>query len=292
MLILHLWYYLTGYVRLRVTGIALEKFVNLCISRGIYLWGIARDDQGILLSMGASNFRLLRPIARSTRCRVRILQKKGLPFYCLRLRGRQMLVLGLLLFFTTLYGLGYFIWSIEVSGISEPIQTKKILAEIYNRGVKIGALKRNIDLDELSRQIILNNPDLAWVNVEFRGTLLMIHLVPKQTPPLVGMPCHLVARREGIVEEIIVLVGEPQVGKGQAVAKGEILIRGTLAGRPVAAQGIVRALIWPAAYGRCPRQETERRRTGNSHQIVSLRMGEREIIIRGRDEVVRFSGSG
>lgn len=285
MLVLHLWYYLTGYVRLRVTGLALEKFVNLCISRGIYLWGIHRDAQGIIISMGASNFRLLRPIARSTRCRVRILQKKGLPFYWLRLRGRQMLVLGLLLFFTALYGLGSFIWSIEVSGISEPIQTQKILTEVHNRGVKIGVLKRNVDLDELSRQIILNNSDLAWVNAELQGTLLMIYVVPKQNPPLVGRPCHMVARREGIVREIIVLVGEPQVSKGQAVTGGEILIRGILAGRPVAAQGIVRALVWPSAYGQCPRREIERRLTGNSYQVITLRMGEREIIIRGRDEV-------
>ena len=129
-------------------GYCPEKFVNLCISRGIYLWGIAQDDQGILLSMGASNFRLLRPIARSTRCR-KNLAKKGLPFYCLRLQGRQMLVLWAASVFTTLYGLGYFIWSIEFRAYRNPYK-QKILVEIYNRGVKIRALKRNIDLDELS----------------------------------------------------------------------------------------------------------------------------------------------
>ncbi|NLJ33543.1 MAG: sporulation protein YqfD, partial [Firmicutes bacterium] len=249
MLILHLWYYLTGYVRVRVTGTALEKFVNLCISRGIYLWGIDRDGQGILISMGAGNFRLLRPLARSTQSRVRILQKRGLPFYCLRLRRRQMLVVGLLLFFTALYGLGSFIWSIEVAGVAEPGQTKDILAEVHGMGVKVGVLKRNIDLDELSRQITLKNPDLAWVNVELLGTLLVINVVPKQTQSLVGMPCHMVARRAGLIEEIIVLMGEPLISVGQVVEKGDVLIRGVLADRPVAAQGIVRALIWPRAYG-------------------------------------------
>ena len=285
MLVLHLWYYLTGYLYLRVEGLALEKFVNLCISRGIYLWGIRREEGGLVVCLGASNFCLLRPLARSSRCRVRILQKKGLPFYWRRLRGRQVLLAGTLLFFLSLYLLGSFIWSIELVGIVEPDQAAKIRAEVEKEGIGPGSWKGNIDPDSLARQIILHNPELAWVHVDIQGTVLIIDAVPKQLQSLVGMPCHLVAREEGVIQDIALLAGEPLVKVGDTVQRGEILIRGSLGGRPIAAQGMVWALIWPEAYGECLREEVEYIRTGRSHRVISFRVGEREIFLPGAGEV-------
>jgi similar to stage IV sporulation protein len=284
-LVLHLWYYLTGYLCLRVEGLSLEKFVNLCISRGIYLWGIRRDEGGLVVCIGVNYYRHLRPIARSSWCRVRILQKRGMPFYWRRLRGRQVLALGALLFLISLYILGSFIWTIEIVGIVDPAQVAKIMAEVEKKGIRPGNWKGNIDLDRLSRQIILSNPDLAWVNVDIQGTMLVIDVVPKQLQSLVGMPCHLVARQEGVIQDIAVLAGEPLVCKGDTVQRGEILIRGSLGGRPIAAQGIVWALIWPEAYGQCRREEIEYKRTGNIHRVTSLRLGGREFSFQKAGEV-------
>lgn len=39
-----LWNFLVGYVIIRVEGLSLEKFINLTVSRGIYLWGIKRQN--------------------------------------------------------------------------------------------------------------------------------------------------------------------------------------------------------------------------------------------------------
>ena len=139
----------------------------------------------------------------------------------------------------------------------EPDQAAKIRAEVEKEGIRPGSWKGNIDLDRLSRQIILSNPDLAWVNVDIQGTMLVIDVVPKQLQSLVGMPCHLVAREEGVIQDIALLAGEPLVKVGDTVQRGEILIRGSLGGRPIAAQGMVWALIWPEAYGECLREEVE-----------------------------------
>jgi similar to stage IV sporulation protein len=238
-----------------------------------------------VVCIGVNYYRHLRPIARSSWCRVRILQKRGMPFYWRRLRGRQVLALGALLFLISLYILGSFIWTIEIVGIVDPAQVAKIMAEVEKKGIRPGNWKGNIDLDRLSRQIILSNPDLAWVNVDIQGTMLVIDVVPKQLQSLVGMPCHLVARQEGVIQDIAVLAGEPLVCKGDTVQRGEILIRGSLGGRPIAAQGIVWALIWPEAYGQCRREEIEYKRTGNIHRVTSLRLGGREFSFQKAGEV-------
>ncbi|MGI6576110.1 MAG: sporulation protein YqfD [bacterium] len=285
MLVLHIWYYVSGYICIQVTGINLEKFINLCVSRGIYLWNLKRKGKNITVCMGAGNFYFLRPIVRSTGCQVKILKKRGLPFYRRRLRGRWILIAGAILFCLALYVLSSFIWAVEVVGVVDPLQIKEVLLKAEEQGARPGVYKSTIDPDELARKINLELPHLAWVQVDIQGSLLLIEVVPKEFPSKVGLPCHLVAERDGVVQEITVLMGEPLVAEGEAVARGQILVSGFLGQQPVAAQGIVRAIVWHEAYGQYPRWETERRLTGNTHQVVILRAGEWEFPLSGGGEI-------
>ena len=38
-----LWNFLKGYVVIRVDGLSLEKFINITVSRGIYLWELKTE---------------------------------------------------------------------------------------------------------------------------------------------------------------------------------------------------------------------------------------------------------
>ena len=79
-----LWNFLKGYVVIRVDGLSLEKFINITVSRGIYLWGIKRQSYTSLTAkISISGFRQLRGISRKVRCRVRIVDKRGLPLLCI-----------------------------------------------------------------------------------------------------------------------------------------------------------------------------------------------------------------
>ena len=52
----------------------------------------------ISLKISIKGFKHLRPVARKTRCRVRIVEKRGLPFIVSRYKERKTFVLGLAVF--------------------------------------------------------------------------------------------------------------------------------------------------------------------------------------------------
>jgi similar to stage IV sporulation protein len=82
-----LWNYLIGYVVISVKGVSLEKFINLTITNGIYLWGIQRQNYTTLTAkISIRGFRQLHGISNKIRCRIRIVEKRGLPFVLFRYR--------------------------------------------------------------------------------------------------------------------------------------------------------------------------------------------------------------
>lgn len=86
-MLMKFWSFVIGYVTLLVEGAGLEKFLNMAVSRGIYLWDIVwLDPQKIRLKVRISAIRALRHIARRTHCRFHIQAKEGLPFTAARFK--------------------------------------------------------------------------------------------------------------------------------------------------------------------------------------------------------------
>ncbi|MGB4648964.1 MAG: sporulation protein YqfD, partial [Acetivibrionales bacterium] len=116
-MLFRLWNYARGYVIIIVEGFFIEKFINICARRRILLWNVRiQKEHRVTARMSISGFRLIRPVARKTGCRVRLLKKTGLPFVFNKYRRRKAFFAGAVLFFILLNVLASFIWSIEISG--------------------------------------------------------------------------------------------------------------------------------------------------------------------------------
>ncbi|NLW08211.1 MAG: sporulation protein YqfD, partial [Clostridia bacterium] len=102
--------YLNGYLVLNLNGERCEDFINLALEQEISLWDMKRlGKDGMQLKLPLAEFRALPSLARKSRCRVRIVDKRGWPFFYRRLQGRQMLLLGGLFFLVVIYLLSSFI---------------------------------------------------------------------------------------------------------------------------------------------------------------------------------------
>ncbi len=231
MLLLRLWNFLRGYVIIIVEGYFLEKFINICIRRQIFLWDIKRKSNSTMtLKISIKGFKAIRPIARKTSCRVRIKGKRGLPFLLNRYRKRKAFAVGAFLFVALVYLLTSFVWVIEVSG-NERIKKEEILNSLREMGIKPGVLKYGIDTDYLVNGLMLKNSDLAWVGVEVRGTKVKVEveeriLRPEMVP--LEIPCDIIAERDGFVTKVIAKAGQEKVKEGDTVTRGQLLISGTV----------------------------------------------------------------
>ncbi|NLA84837.1 MAG: sporulation protein YqfD [Clostridiales bacterium] len=226
-----LWNFLIGYVVIQVEGLSLEKFINLTVVNNIYLWGIRRQSYAILTAkVNIRDFRQLRHISRKIRCRIRIVDKKGLPFILYRYRNRKMLAVGMVLFLIIIFGLSSFVWTVEVEGV-ESVNQQKLLSELYELGVRPGVPKASIDTLYIENQLVIRISGLSWASLEIRGSKAILRVKESVPPPALvkkDKPSNIVAAKDGIIESMIVLDGQAVVKEGQTVKKGQLLVSGAI----------------------------------------------------------------
>ena len=72
---------LLGYVRIEVEGYYVERFINICTNRKILIWNLKREKGvKLFLNIGIGDFKRLSNIAKKTKCKIKILKKRGIPF--------------------------------------------------------------------------------------------------------------------------------------------------------------------------------------------------------------------
>jgi similar to stage IV sporulation protein len=113
--------YFKGYVYVRLSGYAPERFLNLCGSRDILIWNLKSIADGYEFCISVAGFKQLRPILKKTRTHIRIIKKYGMPFELYHYRKRKMFAMGMILFAGLLYYLSGFIWNIEVNGMVDSL---------------------------------------------------------------------------------------------------------------------------------------------------------------------------
>ncbi|WP_312059163.1 sporulation protein YqfD [Anaerotignum sp.] len=270
---LALWYYFRGYVIIKVNGFAAERFMNMLSYRGVYLWDVETKGAGVRLKAPMGSMDTLSMCAEKTGCRLEVQGYGGFPAKIRRFHGRQVLTAGILLFAIGLYFLSSFIWVIKVEG-NERVAKEDILIYCQELGLKPAAWKRGIDTEKITKDILIQFPDISWVSVGIKGTDVTIkvaetiqkaEVVDKETP------CDIIANTDGVILKITAERGTPKVKEGDVVKKGDILISSEvligLEGEAqhteyVAAEGVVMAKIWQQLTEELPLSYDEKVYTG------------------------------
>ena len=72
---------LFGYVRIEVEGYYIERFINICTTSKILIWNLKREKGvRLYLNIGIKDFFEAVKIAKKLKCKVKITQKRGIPF--------------------------------------------------------------------------------------------------------------------------------------------------------------------------------------------------------------------
>ena len=104
-----------GYVNINVEGFFIERFINNCFANNIFLWNLEREKSTCLKArVGVKDFKKLRKIARNTKCKVKIINKKGLPIIINKYKNRKVLSVFIVVLFICIFILTRFIWNIEI----------------------------------------------------------------------------------------------------------------------------------------------------------------------------------
>ena len=139
--------YINGYIKIEIEGYYIERFINTCMKKGIFLWSITRKKGSIIQAkVAVADFKEAVSIAREHSCLITIKNKKGVPFLIKKYKKRKVFFILLLVLIVMIIALSRFIWNIEV--VSED-EVSNILQDLDEAGIKIGKLKSKINTKDI-----------------------------------------------------------------------------------------------------------------------------------------------
>lgn len=222
---------LTGMVKVRLTGCSPERFFNLCGQGDVEIWNISCADHEYECCMTVQGFFACRPLAKKAGIRLKLLKKRGLPFFFYRNRKRKLWAAGFFSFFMILYLCSLFIWDIEFQGNLRH-SDQELLNFLKTEEISCGVRKGGIDCEELEGRIRSWYPDVTWVSARVTGTRLYVHIkendVVLTVPEKDQTPADLAAAENGTIVSMVVRSGIPTVRPGDTVEKGQVLVSGTI----------------------------------------------------------------
>jgi similar to stage IV sporulation protein len=231
MIIIRLWNFMRGYAIIIVEGLKIERFINMAISNGIYIWDIKKlSYTSISAKIGLENFGKMREIVRKTDSSIAIKEKRGFPFMMKNLKRHKLFTASVLILMVMIYVMCSYIWMIEVTG-TKTVDPKIVMDIINQEGLKEGTRKAKLDKHYIENKVLIKLPQLSWVGIQVRGTKAVVEVVEKrQEPELISKTdaCDIIAVKSGVIHKILVLNGDGMVKDGVTVKKGQVLVTGTI----------------------------------------------------------------
>ncbi len=258
-----------------------ENLLNRCIASGIRVSRVERTAGGVSLRMRARDVKKLKNAARGSGCRVSIVQKSLAVRITKGFGSATVFLLTLIIGAIAMYALSRRVWLIRVQ--SEEMPAGEIIRILESAGVRVGALKRDIDLAEAGRALQWDDR-VAYSKLSLTG--IAVNVIVKEISdrePVFWAVCgdSIIASKDCIVGFISAESGRALVRKGQSVHAGDVLISGDLSdmkeGYLVPAKGIVLGETAYSASATAGYLRNSLERTGAHCEGVSLGFFGREI---------------
>lgn len=277
--------YIIGYVRVQVEGYYIERFINICTNNKIVIWNLKRDKNiDLYLNVRTKDFKEMINAAKRTKCKVKILKKKGAPFIAHRYKKRKLFVT-LLIMIILLIGISSnFVWNVEIKE-EDGKEIAGLIEDLEECGLKSGIPKYKLDTKELINNIRLKRQDIAWIGIELKGTNAIVKVVKSDEKPDIIKEeeyCSIVADKAGIITKISAQNGTAQVKVGDTVNVGTTLISGWMEGkytgiRYVHSKGEIQAKVWHTKSKKIYLNQEIKEETGNIENKYSIKINNFKI---------------
>ena len=221
-----------GVVTVQIEGFFTERFINLCKINNIKIWDIRNIVKGVIrFKINIYDFKKLRKVAKKTKCKVKIKNKKGAYFVLFKYRKRSFVFFLILFALVSCILFSTFIWKIEVVG-NINIPNEKIIEELKNSGIYVGKNKIGLDKKQVINDFRTKISDITWVGIEIKGSKVKVELVEKtkldddkvQNSSL----GNIIASKSGVITKIIPENGTAVFKEGSYIEEGAIAIEGAL----------------------------------------------------------------
>ena len=268
-------------VRLRLECALPEKLLDRALRRGVAFARVERPDaRTLIVETDAAGARVLRTLCVRFSIPGRLLARRGRSAAREYVKRRFTLAAGLLTGAALVALMLGRIWRVDVrftgdaAARGDPAAFAELLAEL---GVRPG-MSRAIDTRLLSDALAARSEGYSFVSARLQGVRLLVEAAPETPAPAlydVDFARDLVSRCDGVVMSASAQSGELCVKPGDAVRRGDVLIRGEERASPdgtraIGALGEVMVRTWYSGRACVPLAEPRVEPTGRTSRSSRL----------------------
>jgi similar to stage IV sporulation protein len=279
--------YKSGIITIQIQSLIPERFVNLMWKNGVYIKNIKKKDIATMtMEINLKDYDKIEDIAKRTNTKIKIIGRRGIAFFLIKVKRRWTLAAGVILFVGVIYYLSTFIWSIEIN-VDHNISPYEIRQQLSSFGIRPGINKSKINVYGIEEKLIKNNENIMWVKARIEGAKLEISAAERQSPPTVlteDTPCNLVATKDGEVVRVYTEAGTPVVKKGDIIRKGQLLVKGEQGVEgstyPIHSVGEVICKTFYEQSKKVKINEVKRERTGNKIENIYININGKKLYLK------------
>lgn len=269
------------YITVEGIGGFQEKFISGLISEDIQIYSITQQTAGFTAVVKPNCYLKMSRIARKNGVRLRVIKRKGLAFRLYPYRKRWGLVVGALCCCAVIVFLSQFVWRIDIEGNTR-LSDAEISAVMEDNGLLPGCGVKSFDTKVCELSAMSQLKELSWISVEREGSRVYIKTAEISDPPEadipINTPCNVISDYDGQLVYTEIYKGKLQTTVGSGVAKGQLLISGTVndnGGRIVYvhADGLLKALCEQTEEFYLPFEQTRQIKTDEKYFSTYLMFG-------------------
>ena len=274
-----------GVTKIEVSGAQPERILNYCAENGIEFWNASPcRDFSITFCVHASYADSLLARSGKNGLDVKLISETGGRKLKLGAKRRAVFLLTFVLCVSLAAVSSLFLWRIEISG-NDKLSDAEILRKLAECGVDYGAYWPALSSDEIRSRIVSEMPEIAWLSLNVRSSKAEIIVHERiDKPDIVNekSPCDIIASKSGVIRKMSVLEGESAAIVGNAVAKGDVLVRGLMSSetgdeRYVHSMAQVIADTWYEISAQTPLLEERKTEKSGRNTAFSLVIGKKRI---------------
>lgn len=224
-----IWKSASGMLEVELTSAEPETALSAINSAGIEMSELMQvGELSCRFWIRRKDYPMLESLSKKRGERLCILSRKGLFWSLYRLRGRPVLLIGILLFLTVILYFPSRIFFVRVEG-NTSVSSRKILAAAEECGIAFGASRREVRSEKMKNALLSAIPQLQWAGVNTSGCVATIS-VREKAEAEEAVPqryvSSIVAARDGYILSGTVTQGNGVFQVGQTVKSGQVLISG------------------------------------------------------------------
>ncbi len=221
-------YYFLGSVTVSSDYESITSLLNLCMLYSIPYSDFQSHPDKVTMIFRLTAYKKLKKEAESRGIRYTVEKKSGLPVFFEKYKYRAGLFCGIICAAMLVFLSHQFVWDINVTG-NKSLTTSEVSEVLREHGFHVGSSISRANTDRIENRILIDSDKISWISINIIGTVAEVEIREREEPKsesVITKPANLVAKKDGVIEEVRIFRGKTMVGAGKYVKKGELLVSG------------------------------------------------------------------